>query len=184
MAPLEHGLIAYVHTPLAEFIARLRHELYPGDSLDRAHISVLPPRSLAGSESEALELIADRCADVQPFEIGLGDVESFVPRTPTVFLRVVHGAYRMRELHDRLNAGILQFDEPFPYMPHLTIFRFDDPTQAEAVLRIAQQRWQAYRDARRVLIEQLTFVRGSRQDGWTDIAPVPLGRRLAPAATL
>ena len=33
----------------------------------------------------------------------MGDVETFLPLTPTVFIRVARGAYRMRELHDRMN---------------------------------------------------------------------------------
>jgi 2'-5' RNA ligase len=182
MAPADYGLIAYVTGPLADFIIRLRQQLHPEDAASRPHLSLLPPRAVRGTEAEALELIEEKCQAVQPFEISLGDVESFVPRTPTVFLRVAHGAYRMRELHDRLNTGPLEYDENFPYMPHLTIFRMDDPARAAAGLQIAQQRWAEYRDTRRILIEQLTFVRGSREAGWADIAPVPLGRRLAPAA--
>ncbi len=181
MPPLEYGLIAYVTNPVGEFVTRLRHHLQPEEAAARPHLSLLPPRLLRGAQAEALELIEEHCQAVQPFEISLGDVESFIPRTPTVFLRVAHGAYRMRELHDRLNNGALQYDENFPYMPHLTIFRMDEVARAQQALLAAQQRWAEYEGTRRVLIDQLTFVRGSREDGWTDIAPVPLGRRLAPA---
>ena len=181
MAVIEHALIAYVTSPVGDLITALRRELHPEEANAGPHLSLLPPRPLQGEEAAALEMIEERCQAVQPFEVTLGDVENFIPRTPTVFVRVAHGAYRMRELHDRLNINGLQFDEPFPYMPHLTIFRMDDPARAVAAMRIAQQRWADYRDTRSVLIDQLTFVRGSRENGWTDIAPVPLGRRLAPA---
>ena len=50
--------------------------------------------------------------------------------TPTVFIRVAHAAYRMRELHDRVNVEALRSPEQWPYMPHLTIFRMDTLEQA------------------------------------------------------
>ena|SRR5947209_1496464 len=179
--PLEYGLIAYVDDPLAEFIASLRRDLQPEDVQAMGHISVLPPRPLRGDEAGALEFLEERCQAVQPFEVALGEVENFIPRTPTVFIRVAQGAYRMRELHDRLNASAFEFNEPFPYMPHLTIFRMEDEGRAQAAMSLAQRRWAEYAGPRRVLIDQLVFVRGSRQHGWADIAPVRLGRRLAPA---
>src|SRR5215471_16915151 len=112
---MEYGLIAYVTNSVGESVTRLRLELQPEEAVARPHLSLLPPRPLRGTEAAALELIEEHCQAVQPFEISLGDVESFIPRTPTVFLRVAHGAYRMRELHDRLNTGALQYDETFPY---------------------------------------------------------------------
>ena len=80
----------------------------------------------------------------------MGDVESFVPITPTIFLRVARGAYRMRELHDLLNRGALDYEEPWPYMPHLTVVKADTVEEAEKVEVIARQRWKAYTDSRTV----------------------------------
>ena len=183
MAPPQYGLIAYVNNPLGEFVAELRRELQPEEAGAGAHLSMLPPRPLMGAEAEALELIEDLCRDVKPFEVSLGDVESFMPRTATVFIRVAHGAYRMRELHDRLNRSVLQFEEPYPYMPHLTVFRFDDPERARKALATTHERWHRYEGPRRMLIEQLVFVRGSREAGWLDVAPIPLGRSTVPTVT-
>ena len=112
----------------------------------------------------------------------LGEVATFTPVTPTVFIRVAHAAYRMRELHDRVNVGALHAEEQWPYMPHLTIFRMDTAEQAAAALEEARRRWDDYRESRRVLIDQLTFVRQVGANRWMDLAPVPLGRRLAPTA--
>jgi 2'-5' RNA ligase len=144
-----------------------------------AHITILPPRILQGAETEALETVERVCRDVEPFEIVLGEVASFVPSTPTVFIRVAHAAYRMRELHDRLNVDVLQAEEQWPYMPHLTIFRLDAVEQAEPALEEACRRWEDYRQTRRVLVDRLTFVREAGANHWVDLVPVPLGRRLA-----
>ena len=73
----------------------------------------------------------------------------------------------------------LQAEEQWPYMPHLTIFRMDTVEQARAALDEARCRWDDYREARRVPVDRLTFVREAGANGWIDLAPVPLGRRLA-----
>ena len=89
-----------------------------GRSSDRA-----PASPLQGSESSAIETLEEVCSQVAPFTVTLGDVETFVPRTPTVFIRVAEGSYRMRELHDQLNTKALASQEEWPYMPHLTIVK-------------------------------------------------------------
>jgi 2'-5' RNA ligase len=103
--------------------------------------------------------------------------------TPTVFLQVEHGAYRMRELHDRLNTTLFQQDEPWPYMPHLTIVKMATLAEAETAQRDAQRRWAHFLDSRRILVDQLTFVRESTAGRWTDLAPVRLGKALSTTKT-
>jgi hypothetical protein len=177
-----YALVAYVLNPVGLFVESLRRDFQPEHAHLPAHLSILPPRLLAGSEEQARAAIEKVCESVQPFEVTLGDVETFVPVTPTVFIRVAHAAYRMRELHDRLNAGALGYPEPWPYMPHLTIFRMDENRQAECVLGNARDRWSGYEGPRSVRIESLTFVKQEAPHQWRDLAPVPLGRRLVPSA--
>jgi 2'-5' RNA ligase len=175
----QYALVAYVRNSVGEFVESLRREFHPKHAHLPAHISVLPPRLLQGSEQEALEIVERVCRDADPFEVALGEVASFTPLTPTVFLRLAHAGYRMRELHDTLNVGALYAGEPFPYMPHLTIFRMDTAEQAEPAYEEARRRWDEYTGSRRLLLEQLTFVRQAGEDLWTDLATVTLGRRLA-----
>jgi 2'-5' RNA ligase len=174
-----YALVGYVGKPVADFVHELRRELQPEASDVPAHLTILPPRPLFGAESQAIELIDSVCSGVQPFDVSMGDVENFMPSTATVFIRVAHAAYRMRELHDRLNTGPLKYDEPWPYMPHLTIFRMYDMVRAQAAFLIARERWDNYGCARSIRVEELTFVRQASDDHWIDLAPVPLGRSLA-----
>src|SRR5437868_1439219 len=117
---LHYALVAYVSNSIADFVHELRREIQPEAADLAAHLTILPPRLLADPVDKAMELIETVCSGVPPFEVTLGDVETFMPATPTVFIRVAHAAYRMRELHERLNSGPLSFAEPWPYMPHLT----------------------------------------------------------------
>ena len=179
MEPPQYAVVAYVKNELGRFVEELRRQVDPTYGHLPAHITVLPPRSLQGSESQAQDTLEELCRDQHPFEIAFGDVESFVPRTPVVFIRVTHAAYKMRELHDRLNSGPFLFDEPWPYMPHLTIIKSEAPEHAQEVLASIRQRWAEYRGTRRVRIEELTFVRQTQGPHWDDLAPILLGGSLA-----
>ena len=179
-----YALVAYVRHPVGEFIERLRRELHPDLAHLPAHITILPPRVLTNAdhgqggsqETIALETLTQLCREVDPFEIVLGEVETFVPVTPTVFIRVAHGAYRLRELHERLNSGILLCEEQWPYMPHLTLVKMGNEEQATAAFQVASERWSQYTGGRRVAVEEATFVREGENDTWVDLAPIHLGR--------
>ena len=173
-----YALVTYVRTPVGEFVQRLRQELHPELPHLAAHLTILPPRFLQGSELAALETLEDVCAHVNPFEITLGDVETFVPATPTVFIRVAHAAYRLRQLHDRLNTEVLACEEEWPYMPHLTIVKMSAQAQAEEAYLVARDRWAQFQGSREVQIRELTFVREEAGNRWVDLAGVPLGRTL------
>ncbi len=178
MNGLVYAVVAYVRSPVGIFVEELRREMHPAHTHADAHITILPPRPLIGSQEEALQLLKEVCRTSTPFDVGMGDVETFIPVTPTVFLRVARGAYRMRELHDRLNRGGLEFKEPWPYMPHLTIVKMDTVEEASKVVEISRRRWREYKDHRTVRIESLTLVKGTGER-WVNLANVVLQGELA-----
>jgi 2'-5' RNA ligase len=173
-----YALVAYVNSPSGEFVEKLRQELHPDLPQIPAHLTILPPRPLRGSESAAIELLQRICGEEDPFSVGLGDVETFIPVTPTVFIRVESAAPRMRALHERLNTEVLQFQEEWPYIPHLTIVKMATEPPAQNAFETARHRWREYRGSRRIALEKLTFVRGESQNCWVDLAAVMLGRSL------
>jgi 2'-5' RNA ligase len=178
MISLLYAAVAYVRSPVGIFVEQLRRELHPAHTHADAHLTILPPRALRGTEQEAIDLMNEVCQATAPFEVAMGDVETFVPLTPTVFIRVARGAYRMRELHDRLNQDALLCSEPWPYMPHLTIVKADDATEVPKLIDIARQRWQEYSSTHKVRISKLTFVKGNGER-WIDLAAVYLGQKAA-----
>ncbi len=178
MPSLRYALVAYVRSPVGEFVENLRRELHPDLPHLAAHLTLLPPRPLRGAEQAALQVLAEICGRTEPFEVSLGDMETFVPTTATVYIRVAQGASRLQELHDRLNTQALSFCEQWPYVPHLTIVKMPTEGAAEQALRIARERWREYSGSRRILLDRLTFVREDAEDCWVDLAPVPLGGSL------
>jgi 2'-5' RNA ligase len=178
MQPQRYALVAYVKSSVGAFVERLRQEVHPDLPHLPAHLTILPPRQLQGSELSALQTLEDLCRECDPFEVELGDVETFVPVTPTVFIRVAHGAYRMRELHDRLNTEALAAVEQWSYMPHLTIVKISSEELAQQAYLIARDLWAEFQGSRKILAKELTFVREEGLNRWVDLAGLPLGPRL------
>jgi 2'-5' RNA ligase len=176
MASSRYALVTYLRNPVGEFVEQLRQELHPTIAHMSAHLSILPPRELTGSESSALAFLEEACGRVVPFSVELGDVETFLPTTSTVFIQVKRAAYRMRELHDQLCAQGLRYNECWPYVPHLTILKTETDDQARAACVVARERWAQFKGKREVPVEELMFVR-EYGDRWQDVAPVPLGHR-------
>jgi len=175
MASSRYALVTYVRNPVGEFIAQLRQELHPTIAHMPAHLTILPPRELAGTEAAALEFLEEACSRVVPFSVELGDVETFLPTTPTMFIQVKRAAYRLRELHDQLCGKGLRCDESWPYIPHLTILKTETDERASAALTLSRERWAEFAGKREVRVEELMFVRENGAH-WQDLAPVPLGR--------
>ena len=172
-----YALVGYVRNAAGVFVEKLRRELHPDLPHLAAHLTILPPRPLAVSEKSALQMLERICGEEKPFEVSLGEVETFIPVTPTVYIRV-EGASRMCELHRRLNAEAFACQEEWPYIPHLTIVKMSAGPSAQHAFEVARQRWEQYQGSRRILLEKLTFVREDAQNHWSDLAPVRLGPQL------
>ena len=178
MSGSRYALVAYVRKPVWEFVEELRRELHPELPHLAAHLTILPPRFLQGSEDRAIQTLEENCREVDPFEVTLGEVETFIPVTPTVFIRVAHAAVRMQELHDQLNRDGVCCTEQLPYVPHLTIAKMGSEEQAWRAFEVARRRWAKYTGSRHIVLEELTFVRESDGNRWVDLALLPLGRKV------
>jgi 2'-5' RNA ligase len=177
--PQRYGVVAYVTDPVGKFVEALRRELRPASPRAIAHLTILPPRLLRGSEAEALAALQPVCEQNTSFSVELCDVATFLPGTPTVFVGVGQGADKMGALHRMLNAGPLISPETWPYVPHLTIVRMDTPELALQVLPQARSRWQGYEGTRRIEVTQLAFVREQEDLTWVDLGHFPLSASLA-----
>jgi len=172
-----YALVTYVRSSVGQFVEDLRRELHPETAHMAAHVTILPPRELIGTEAAALEFLEEACSRVVPFDVELGNVETFLPATPTVFIQVQRAAYRLRELHDQLSVKALCCAEDWPYMPHLTIAKVAQEQQALEARDVARERWAQFQGKRQIHVSELMFVKEG-SDCWYDVAPVPLGRSL------
>jgi 2'-5' RNA ligase len=175
MASPRYALVTYIRNPIGEFIEQLRRELHPTTTPLEAHLTILPPRDLMGTEADAVEFLEEACSHAIPFHVELGDVTTFLPITPTVYIEVKEASSLMVALHDQLCGKGLRCDECWPYTPHVTILKAETDQQARVAYEVAHERWAEFFGSRRVAVEELMFVR-EENGRWQDIAPVLLGR--------
>ena len=174
MQSSRYALVAYVNDPVADFVKQIRQELHPYLPHLAAHVTVLPPRELPSGETAAMSAVHEICRHVEPFEMSLGEVETFIPVTSTVFIRVVN-AYRVRDLHDQLRAAkALGVEEEWPYLPHLTIVKMSTEAHAQEAYLVARHRWAEFDASRCIHVRELTFVREADDHSWVDVASIPL----------
>ncbi len=167
------ALVCYLPGALGAYLDRVRAELVTSCSA-RSHVTILPPRQLAGPELRARQQIANTIPERTPFRIDLGQVEVF-PETKVIYLGLNCGGLQLRGLHDCLNTDALTFCEPFVYHPHVTLAQGLDPLDVEEAAMLAKARWREFQHARAFQVEMLTFVQNTTANQWLDLVEYALG---------
>ena len=168
------ALVIYIPDPLGRFLDDLRRELAP-HSNPHAHVSVLPPRPLAVDWQAGAGQARALTEGWAPFEIALAGLQIF-PVTNVIYLEIGAGATDLRRMHAAMNAGALEFEEPFPYHPHITLAQEIPHQEVRAIYELARRRWQEYRGRGVFRAERTVFVRSTLDNCWIDLAEYRLGQ--------
>jgi len=168
-----YALVIYVPDPLGRFLDDLRRALVPNCN-PHAHVSVLPPRPLAGEWQAAGEQVRVTNATFSPFEITLTGIEVF-PLTNVVYLQLGKGADEMYALHAAMNTEALAFKEPFVYHPHITLAQEIRAEEVQSVRERARSIWAEWDGPRGFLADRAAFVQNTMGNCWIDLAEYPLG---------
>jgi 2'-5' RNA ligase len=168
------ALVIYIPDPLGGFLDDLRREVAP-HSNPHAHVSVLPPRPLAVEWQAAAGQARALTEAWAPFEIELAGLQIF-PVTNVIYIEIGAGAADLRRMHAAMNAGSLEFMEPFPYHPHITLAQEIPHQEVRAIYELAQRRWREYRGSGVFRAERTMFVRNTLNNGWIDLAECRLGQ--------
>jgi len=169
----QFALVSYIPDPLGRFLDDLRLELTP-DCKPRAHVTILPPRPLHDDVTDTIRQIADDLKIGVPFRIELGEIEIF-EASQVIYLGLACGASELRRLYGALNCGCLQYNENFPYHPHITIAQNTPPGGAARLALIAKEKWKQYEGPRGFNVSVLSFVQHVAPLIWADVAALPLG---------
>jgi len=169
------ALVIYIPGPLGAFLDDLRRELVPHYN-PHAHVSVLPPRSVAG-ECQAATQARALIESWPPFEIELTGIRIF-PVTDVVYIEVGGGASELHRMHAAMNSGPLQFQDPFPYHPHVTLAQELPHENVAATVELARRRWREFPGSRRFRADRAVFVQNTLGDCWIDLAEYSLGKDL------
>ncbi len=165
--------------PLAAVVDTLRSAI-GSSSLSRIppHLTLVPPVNVRADDLPSLERIMEECAATTPtFDLRLGPVTTFAPRTPTVHLaaggRTPPDDETLRTLRDHLLRGPLERPEQFPFTPHVTLERRADPEAIPGVVTALgsfDERWS---------VRSLHLLEHRRPEHrppyWEPVLEVPLG---------
>jgi 2'-5' RNA ligase len=167
------ALVTYISGALGEFLDTLRVELVPS-CVPRAHVTILPPRALTGSVTDAVAELNAAISDLAPFAIEARSVELF-QETSVIYIELGAGRDELRHIHGRLNKGLLTFAEPFPYHAHITLAQELQPEQVPKLLELSRRRWAEFAGKRSFSVETITFVQNTDTNRWVDLAHWSLG---------
>ena len=167
------ALVIYIPDPLGRFLDDLRRELAP-HSNPHAHVSVLPPRPLAMDWQAAAGQARALTEGWAPFEIELAGLQVF-PVTNVIYIEIGAGAADLRRMHAAMNTGALEFQEPFPYHPHITLAQEIPPQEVQAIHELARRRWKEYGGGSVFRAERTVFVQNRLDNCWCDLADYSLG---------
>jgi len=167
------ALVTYIPPPLGEFLDDLRREMVPDDD-PRAHVSLLPPRPLAGGWHEAWAELRNTLKNHPAFDVELTGIRTF-PVTDVIYLEVGAGASELCKMHAAMNSNSLAFEEPFAYHPHVTLAQDIPHHKVGDMLVLAERRWRQFRGHRGFRAERAVFVQNTIRDRWLDLAEYHLG---------
>ena len=169
----QFAVVSYVHGPLSRFVDGLRCELTPGCP-HKAHVTVLGPRSLSIPIGEAIEDCRQIVSSFHPFLVRIRTVNLF-QSTHVLKLEVEEGANELRTLHDLLGTCPFEGEDKFPYTPHITLCKDEDPARVQEILKLAQERWRSFGGGAELWIDTLTFVQQRADQTWQDLEDLSLG---------
>ena len=161
------AVVGYLPQPLAGFIDRLRRDLEPGCPA-RAHVTLLPPRTLTCSPAAAWEQLRENLKDQHAFRVELKHVQIF-EHTEVIYLSIGSGHRELERLHRKLDYGLCRFDEVWGYCPHITLARPAENNGLPARFELASQRWSEFNQRRDFLLEEVTFIQNTWGDHWIDL---------------
>jgi 2'-5' RNA ligase len=167
------ALVIYIPDPLGRFLDDLRRKLVPGCN-PHAHVSLLPPRPLAVDWAVASDQVGNVLRGSAPFDIELTGVKVFAV-TDVIYLEIGSGAAELRKVHQAMNTGPLEFQEPFAYHPHITLAQELPRDKVAGTGDLAQRLWREYTGPRRFHADHATFVRNSLDNSWIDLAEYSIG---------
>lgn len=163
-----YALVSYIPDPLGSFLDDLSRALIPGCRA-HAHVTLLPPRHLSGTEKEAKDLLAAECRTIAPFELQITDIEIF-DITAVIYANIGLGRNRLLDIHKQLNTGALAFQEQFAYHPHVTLAIDMDHADIHGLAEKAREMWHEYSDSRRFIVDSLHFVHNEGLKNWSEVA--------------
>jgi 2'-5' RNA ligase len=166
-------VVAYLEGDLGKFVGGFRSAVSPQHTHLRPHITSLSPRKLQISDADAVRSFKKKA--FKAIQVELGNVCSFRPLSPTIYLDLRRGQQQLWEIYGQLAEPPFAGKPDWPFVPHITLAKLDDFKDVARVFQHARDRWRDYQGTRDFSVIELTLVRESGPDNWTDLASIHAG---------
>ena len=166
MPASSYAVVAYLGGELGKFLADFRAAVTPRDRHLRPHITALSPRKLQVSDAEAIKSFQKN--KFKGIKIDVGDVCTFRPLSPTIYLDLRRGQRELWSLYGQLGSAFAGKPD-WPYVPHLTLAKLEDFKDVPRVFQHARDRWRDYQGTRSFTVIELTLVRERKPLEWLDL---------------
>lgn len=163
----QYALVTYLPAELGAYLDQLRKELVTSCQA-RSHLSILPPRPLSVTSSQAETQIERFSRRMQPVVVKVGSVQVF-PLTGVIYLELQSGQEQVESMHASLNSEAFSFEEVYPFHPHITLAQNFLPAESPRCLDLARQRWEEYTGPREFLLDRVVFVQNTCTNCWRDL---------------
>ena len=170
MPATSYAVVAYLGGELGRFLADFRAAVTPNDRHLKPHITALSPRKLQISDTEAIKSFQKN--KFQAIKVDVGDVCSFRPLSPTLYLDLRRGQQEIWRLNGQLGAPPFAGKPDWPFVPHLTLAKLEDFKDVPRVFQHARDRWRDYQGTRSFSVAELTLVRERKPLEWIDLASI------------
>lgn len=170
MPTASYAVVAYLTGDLGKFVGGFRSAVSPQHTHLRPHITALSPRKLEVRDADAIKAFEKK--NFQSIAVELGDVCTFRPLSPTIYLDLRRGQHEIWDLNRQLGAAPFAGKPDWPFAPHITLAKLDDFKDIARVFQHARDRWRDYQGARGFNVGELTLVREDKKNHWTDLASI------------
>jgi 2'-5' RNA ligase len=118
---MKYGIAIFPSKNLQDKVNSYRKRYDPHYALIAPHITLKEPFEATEEElQDQISYISSVAQNINPFSIKINKVGSFHPVNNAIYLKV-NEAEELKSLHDQLYSGPLDHQQPYNFVPHLTL---------------------------------------------------------------
>lgn len=118
---MKYGIAIFPSKNLQDKVNSYRKRYDPHYALIAPHITLKEPFEATEEElQDQISYISSVAQNINPFTIMINKVGSFHPVNNAIYLKV-NEAEELNSLHDQLYSGPLDHQQPYNFVPHLTL---------------------------------------------------------------
>jgi 2'-5' RNA ligase len=91
-----------------------------------------------------------------------------------LYIALGEGNQQAHEAHAALNRGLLRYDEPFEYRPHITLMVPHNGVDVTRVHKEAAEQWAQFRETKKFRVDRLDFLRQHPSGVWENMRQIDL----------